>query len=308
MRLTTKVLLLSMVGCILPAAQGSLLYTMDNVLVFGNFTSSNSDTGGSLAAGGTVNLTNYTVANNPLDGIGTYSLVGGTDVIANNGQAKSGSIYDPIAGGITSFTGTVVNSGPSPINFGTAQTSLVARSNQLAGLASTGSVSGTSTLTLTGAIAGMNIFNVTASQLAGSVTVNITVPNGATAIINVAGTGAASTTTAQISFNGHTVNGDATDASVRNLLFNYYQASSVTLSGGIIGSILAPNAAVTAGFTQFDGQLIAQSFNGNTEFHSFVFNGQLPSSGAPEPGTCLMTGLGLLLVTRVSGRFAIPGR
>jgi choice-of-anchor A domain-containing protein len=56
----------------------------------------------------------------------------------------------------------------------------------------------------------------------------------------------ANTTTAQITFNGFMIG--KTDASIRNLLWNYYQATSLSLQGGMLGSVLAPNAAVTGGF------------------------------------------------------------
>ena len=58
-----------------------------NVFVFGNFTSSNADTEGSLAAGGNVNVINYSVASQVTGGNGAR-LVAGGNVTASNGGAS----------------------------------------------------------------------------------------------------------------------------------------------------------------------------------------------------------------------------
>ncbi len=292
-----------LLALLMPATYATALYADYNVLVFGNFTSANTDTGGALAAGNTINITNYTVVSNALGGaLPTYTLVGGGDVQATNGQLSQGSVYDPVAGGLSNFTivsGSVNNTPPSPIDFVSVQSQLSAESTQLAGLASNGTaVLAFSTLTLTGTSNTSNVFSVTAAQLSGNTTINIVVPVGSTAIVNVSGT-TGSTTTAQISFNGHTINGNATDPSVQNLVWNYDQATGLTLSGGVIGTVLAPFASVTGGFTQLSGQLIAQSYSGNTEFHNFVFDGQLPASDAPEPGSLGITGVGLITLAYV---------
>src|SRR5215471_8645464 len=200
------------------SAHAATVFSNYNVYVKGNFTGSNSDIGGGLAAGGTIDLTNYTIFNNPLsDSWGSYTLVAGADLKAQNGSLKQGNAYDPIAGGISSFS---INSGSlngpptaAPLDFTAAASGINTWSTVIAGYSANGtaSLSG-STLTLTGTDATRNVFNVSAAQLSGNTTINIVVPKGATAIINVSGT-TASTTTAQINFNGFTINGDSTDAS-----------------------------------------------------------------------------------------------
>ena len=92
-----------------------------------------------------------------------------------------------------------------------------------------------------------------------------------------------------MTFNGHPVNGDSTDPSVRQLLFNFSNTTSLTLSGGWLGTLLAPGADVTGGFGQFDGALVANSFSGNTEFHDFTFT----DPSVPEPTAMVLTGIGL---------------
>ncbi len=282
-------LTLSLTIALLAPTYATTLYANYNVVVFGNFTSANTDTGGALAAGNTVNLTNYTVVSNALGGVlPSYTLVGGTDVQATNGQLDQGSLYDPVVGGLTNFTivlESIDNTPPSPIVLASAQSQLLAESAQLAGLAANGSaVLAFSMLTLTRTSTTSNVFSVTAAQLSGNTTISIIVPVGSTAIVNVSGM-SASTTAAQISFNGHTINGNATDPSVRDLVSNYNQATSLILSGGVTGTVLAPLASVTAGFTQLSGQLVAESYSGNSEFHNFIFDRDLPAGTAPESGS-----------------------
>jgi hypothetical protein len=49
-----------------------------------------------------------------------------------------------------------------------------------------------------------------------------------------------------------------------------------------MGSILAPLAGVTGGYGAMTGQLITDSYSGNTEFESALFTGNLP---VPELAT-----------------------
>jgi choice-of-anchor A domain-containing protein len=82
------------------------------------------------------------------------------------------------------------------------------------------------------------------------------------------------------------------------VLFNYYQASALTLgSSAFTGSVLAPFANVTSsGGGNFNGNLIAGSFSGSIEFHNTdLFSGSLASQ-APEPGSVMLAGAGLTLL------------
>jgi hypothetical protein len=77
------------------------------------------------------------------------------------------------------------------------------------------------------------------------------------------------------------------------VLFNYYQATQLTLASGITASVLAPLAAVSGSNGNFDGTLIGNSFTGNMEFHdSDLFSGNL-SSVTPEPVSMALAGAGL---------------
>lgn len=57
-----------------------------------------------------------------------------------------------------------------------------------------------------------------------------------------------------------------------NVLFNFYEAESLTVAGGVYGSILAPNADVFGNYGHINGQLIANSFDGSTQLNYAPFN------------------------------------
>jgi len=121
----------------------------------------------------------------------------------------------------------------------------------------------------------------------GPVPVNISAPAGATVLINVSGASSAFQNGQIFLQSGITTSG---------VLYNFYQALTLNLPGSKNprGSVLAPFAAVSGGFGQLDGQLIAQSFSGNTEFHLMSFDGDLPAAPLPAAVYLLLAGLGLL--------------
>ena len=86
--------------------------------------------------------------------------------------------------------------------------------------------------TLTGTDTNTDYFTITSAQLAASTSLKINVATGATVIVNVNGT--TDTLTGGMSITG---------TSISNVLFNFYNATSVSLSSiGFEGSILAPDA------------------------------------------------------------------
>ncbi|MBV8804487.1 MAG: choice-of-anchor A family protein, partial [Sinobacteraceae bacterium] len=77
------------------------------------------------------------------------------------------------------------------------------------------------------------------------------------------------------------------------VLYNFISASTVSLPGSKDpkGSILAPNASVTGGFGAMSGQLIADSYSGNTQFDNVQFTGVLP---VPVPAALWLLASGLI--------------
>lgn len=268
-----------------------------NVFVFNNFTSSNSDTEGNLAAGGNVNVSNYSVASSIAGNSGQSPnparLVANGSVTATNGgvgNGQNGAIY---ANGtnLSSFTATGGSFVQNLVNFSNAQSQYSALSTSLSSLTANGSSSSAfGTLNLSGTNAGLNVFSLNGNDLTSSNTININAPSNATVLINVSGSG-------QVFQNGQVF---LTGVNANQVIYNFYNAVALNLSGSKnpMGSILAPQADVTGGYGQMNGQLIANSFNGNIEFHNYLFAGNLPNgnTSVPEPTGIWLLTLGLLLL------------
>ncbi len=295
------------------AFAGGLPYASGyNVFTFGNFQSQNIDSGGAIAIGGNLALSGYNIAQNPMIpssyASSVYSMIvggqfSGTTSVASGkayvGSKASGSnIYLNGSGSPTLTVG-----GTSPIDFSAAQSALTSESTLLSQQISNATVqaSGNNLTINTGSTVGTYYVTMTAAQLAIATALNITFATGSTLVINVSGT-SSSIPNIGMTVNGGSVTGDATTSAARNLLFNFYQANSLVFNGSLIGSVLAPQATVTAPANlQLDGQLVANKYigkgtvsnpGGDIEFHNFQFNGNIPSS-IPEPGTWLLSGAGI---------------
>jgi choice-of-anchor A domain-containing protein len=144
------------------------------------------------------------------------------------------------------------------------------------------------------------VLNITSTQLQaiGNPTVNL--GSASIFIINVDTTGTSGSYTAG---NGVNFNGAGYAA---NVLWNFYNASSIAVNVEFGGQVLAPNAAVTNS-SPIDGALVAKSFNGTGELHyrplaaggiSLVNS---YTTSVPEPASGLLLGgavAGLLLRRR----------
>jgi len=269
--------------------------------------SDNSDINGRVAAANQINVASVgqSLVNDP-----NGSLANGYLIVAGNGTTSgdhtniqaNGNVY---ASGSNSshFTfnagGALTTTGSSPIDFSALSTSLDAETNFLGSLAANGQVlthgqagfpssANPSWLALVGTDPNLNIFDITAAQLADvNHPLDIVVPPGSTVIINVEGTSL--TLGGAIYING--VQPSETSDAGANILFNFYDASSVSLNAQLTASLLAPFANIT-GNSSIDGTIIAAAFNDNGEVHNAEFSGDLPSS-VPEPGSLLLFGTAL---------------
>jgi len=304
-----------------------------NVYVDGNFgTSSNpytSDSQGAMAIGGNAWLTGFQ-AGSALPKGQTALTVGGT-LTASNGSA-SGSV---VVGGTTSFpsanggftvngnltlaeaaknaslpskvTGATsfsqVSAGGAAASIASTFSQLTAASQDLNSTLRTTGTAGTvskngNELDLTGT-GSVNFFTVSASQLVGINGLRFNTAKGSTTIVDVEGQFAPGGTLTNFGFLG---NVDPT-----HTLFNFVDAKQISLNGiGFDGSILAPNAQITALNGQFDGTVIANSFGSVTyndaEFHEDAFQGYIDPPGTatpvPEPTALalLLAGMGSILL------------
>ncbi len=128
------------------------------------------------------------------------------------------------------------------------------------------------TLTLSGTNASTNYFNVSGTTLASTSSMQISVPSGATVIINVNGV------TDQFSGASISISGTTAD----KVLFNFYQATSLTISNlELKGSLLAPAATLYASGGQTDGNVMVAGIsvtNGFAYQNTALFDGSGPST------------------------------
>jgi choice-of-anchor A domain-containing protein len=256
-----------------------------NAFILGDYTSSSSDTQGSLAVGGNATMSSYNI--------------GGSVVVGNNLSMTDGSIGGSVmVGGSANLTrvGTGRRSATGhaalPFDFDAQAAYLKNLSLTLSGTGANGTVDSKpwGVINLSGDNSSdFQVFNLNGSDLLNANTLSIDqIADGATILINVSG-----------ALSGLTNMGFQYPAEYSdNILFNFYEADQLFLDGvGIQGSILAPNAEVIgpygeySGWGHIDGTLVAGSYNSHIEQHDVPFDGGTP---VPEPGTFLITGLGLL--------------
>jgi choice-of-anchor A domain-containing protein len=301
---TARVVFLAAFLCAGNALANSVLYaaTPYNVFMLSDFTSSGSDTQGGIAAGGNLTISAYSVASNLTSSQANSefpsgdTLVSGGLLTASNGTLVAGNAYGYTTN-VTPYSfnlsgGTLTNgssSGIQVVDFSQAATQLKSLSTTLAAspVTAVDSCTGlnTNTITCTASANNLNTIDISASdaaKFAGKSINIVSTGTNVTLLINMAGTsdslGGAGFT---VFNNGVTV------------LFNYYQATQLTLASGITASVLAPLAAVSGSNGNFDGTLIGNSFTGNMEFHdSDLFSGNL-SSVTPEPVSMALAGAGL---------------
>ena len=261
-----------------------------DLVVGGNLTNSgNSLGGGDVFVGGNMAWTDLTVPNNV--------YVNGTFSDPGNGGSVGGTVYwhGGNSTGNTFSNQQVASPTASPVDFAAAQANLDAVSTALAAQTANGTTQfdGYYTYTLTGGSTGINVFNLSASSYIGD-TINITAPLGSTVIVNVSGT--------SDSFNGGSLILNGVTAS--NVIFNFANATSVSLASyAFNGTVLAPLANFSGNGGQIDGQLIAASAQGTTEFHNDIFSGDLPASNTsatPEVpnGIMMLSGIGMVVIAR----------
>jgi choice-of-anchor A domain-containing protein len=315
------------------SASASLLGTAGdyNEFILGNSTRSNVDAQGRVAVGGAANFTNFTVASQQATNT-TNLVVGGTlnaqsasvkghvvtggnatyitpTVNGNfssngsvtfgsggtvNGNVRYGTTFNQNGATISgTITGPVAT--PLPVDFAAEGAYLAALSAaQVNPLDPTPTFQFSQMFITAGA--GANYYNLTGAQVAGSPGgFNITAPAGATVVLNVSGTGFTIPNT------GFNLSGGIT---VANLLWNFYEATALTIQGSAAGTFLAPQAAISTSFGGFNGNLIAGSLTGSIETHTMnggggvptYFNGDLRPVPVPEPATA-----GMLCIAAVAG-------
>ncbi len=182
---------------------------------------------------------------------GNAAVAGTTVVDANVRFARGGALLHA-----TSFDFTAANAALANL-CGNLQSWPANGSTAVLGIAG---------ITLSGSDPLLNVFDVPAAALAGSSSLRIRVPNGATAVVRVAGAVAAM----------RNLGIDAGVTPFGKVLYAFCDASVLQLRGvGVHGSILAPNAAVQFNAGQINGQLFVDSLFGNGQTNLAPFDGCL---------------------------------
>ncbi|MCJ2184945.1 choice-of-anchor A family protein [Novosphingobium sp. 1949] len=253
---------------------------------------------------------------------GSGAVVGGN---VESGFNLNGSTQTVLVGGTISNTNVnsnVVESGlsatdPAYIQNLTQQASLIETSTQ--GLTySLSQMEATSTVSITGTSAtftavansdGVAVFNIDAATLDGITEISFNTNGADTVIVNVSGT----SITLDQNFLG---NASGLGESV---IWNFYEATDLTVKTGWYGSILAPYAAATT-YNFIEGSAVFASLNQYGEMHVGTYSGSwdpaptdttssstTSSSGGtavPEPGMVGLFALGLAALVLLRRRRA----
>ena len=258
-----------------------------NALIYTNATTA-ADIQGEAIIGG--NFSGATMDNNftPLTGYGALTVYGSTSGNQIN-LGNGGSAYVAgTKGEHINFNGGgnyLTTAPPNTINdFETAMNGFSTSLSQLAATSTLPTTGNNEVLLAHPNSKGVAIFDITAAQLDAIPSYSINRNGAKTVLFNVSGSA--------IAFSGNeqgSITGTAGD-----IIWNFYQATSVTLGTQIGGKILAPTAAVTNN-NQIDGSLVAKSWTGRGELHSNLFTGASPLA-VPEPGTwaLMMIGIGAI--------------
>jgi choice-of-anchor A domain-containing protein len=277
-----------------------------NAFIHSNFMATSSDVEGRVAAGGDVSISNYSI--NIKNGTQLYAdtdsssaLVVGGDLNFSSGQIAGsvhvGGVYNSNSSG-TITNGSLSQGGSSPIDFDAEFANLIQLSNELSSLPiNSNAIDQWSTQYFTGAgnngVGGdLHAFHLDASDMNFSDYLLSDVDDGDTIIFNVSGS---NISTGWGNFAG-------SDNSMRDLadhiLFNFFEADTLTINAAMFGSILAPTAAITSPWGVIEGQVIAASWEGNTQIND---NALLtpPSVSVLEPSSLSLLSLALFgLFTR----------
>ncbi|HYI02678.1 choice-of-anchor A family protein [Hyalangium sp.] len=232
-----------------------------NLFLLGDYTGGH-DVVGKVAAGGNISMHGFAVGSGLAETDIDNVLVAGGNLDISHGGVFGNAFY----GGSTTADGTVTFARGqlaqgSPIDFTARGTELGNLSTFLAGQAATG----TTTREVWGGIfshgthAGLNVFDVNASDFNGAVLWSIDAPAGSFVVVNIRG--------ASASFGGFGIHFTG-GIDQHGVLYNFVDATSITANGfGFWGTVLAPSANITFNNGSWDGGIYAHSLTGDAEGH-----------------------------------------
>ncbi|XVJ59772.1 MAG: choice-of-anchor A family protein [Tepidisphaera sp.] len=285
-------------GIAVSAAQAGVINSW-NLIVLNNWNNNSQDVEGNAFCGGNFTGGSPTIAKNLSAGAwlnrDSLAVVGTTTVSNINLQAGNFAHGGAVSGNVNRNGGGVIRQDNTLGALRTTMASeMVTLSSSLRSLAADsvatfpggqpGAVRYTANAGLDGiAVFSVNAGNVFNNSLIQQIELDI---NGASQIvINVAGT--------TVNFNNGNMVGSWTSTFARtNVIWNFFEATTISLDRNFNGAILAPLAHLTNS-TAIDGSVFVSSFNQSGEVHLPFYGGNVPT-----PGTFALLGLGALAAGR----------
>jgi len=241
---------------------------------------------GALVAGGDVTMANFSVNARKTQPVG---LIAGGKVTLANGSVQGNLTFNAAS----AFPQTVRISGTEsqqPFDVEAAFQDLETLARLLNEAPTAGSaVFSNGSLKLTGKKSGLNVFQVSADTLKQATSVQIAVPSGAGALVNLTGA------SVSIQDKGLLLQG----ATATSVLWNLPDARLVQISSvDLQGSLLAPRAWLSLESGSINGTVVVQYFatSGSASLHSAPLNlslmlaTSLPSAVALRPAQALASG------------------
>ncbi|MCB5184597.1 choice-of-anchor A family protein [Methylobacillus gramineus] len=270
-----------------------------NAFIFGDYTTNGNSTAGALAIGGSASLNGHSIGNNQHNDYA--AVIGGNLGSTPWGGSANGSLW---VGGTNNkgqgytVSGQVDTSATvsAPVDFAAAQTYLTSLSSGLASVGATGSYAAQdqwnqASKIFTGSGSNVEFFSLNASEFSSFNNLSFSsIATGTTLIFNVAGT------SATLGWQWQSL------GSNYNVLFNFYEATSVTLqNASLYANILAVDATIN-GSGNLYGTVVGESWNnaftlGNGGFataNSSLFAGV--TAAVPEPSSYALLLAGLVMI------------
>jgi choice-of-anchor A domain-containing protein len=241
----------------------------------GNFSATNTQIAGRVAAGADVSLSGYGLGSALTFDPSRVDLIVGRDLTASNGSVQNGGVtYGRSVSGQVYAAGPVRQADP-PFSFDDAFQTLRERSAQWFDLPANGQISGPTygVLTLSASDPDLNVFAVSAAKLQSAQRITFDVPSGSTTIVNVSGSSYVTT-----AYPTSTVEPEAL---ADTLLWNFPLATSVQIGPSLAwqGTVLAPSAVLSLPQGgQLNGQAIAERINGGITMNYRLFAGCPPAA------------------------------
>ncbi|WP_216857348.1 DUF5057 domain-containing protein [Paenibacillus tritici] len=220
---------------------------------------------------------------------GDYSqnalVVGGNlyynnNITINGNAVYGGNYYYSGAATTQSIRGKVVKG--SPIDFTSLRDRMMILTARLGALTSNGSVEsayGTIKLTGTGE-AKLYVFTVPADMVASATSLNISVPQGSTVLVNI-GAGSSSVKMA--------LNTNLSGVDPGHVMYNFPSTELLELHYTLRGTFLAPHATVSFDNGELTGQVIAGSVTKMTTLFYSPFSGTIPLNEVLVPGNAVFS-------------------